>query len=468
MKINKRLLVTLGIAGILLLTAGTGIYFHNKNVKQQIVIEEREKEKEEKEKAEKREEAKRAEESRRQELKSQAEVIDQKLQDVNTDESVCKDAAGTAETAQTVLKEIQNYRDSIGQEESLASEALELLKETEKQANILIQIRSIDETLLTLYDPVSDQTAICTRKNEKAFQEIQQEIWSVPDKYEKKKDTYNHAVSRISEEWNFINDDWNYESSTLKVSVEEMHTDYAKYWKCHILTFSPQQICSSLCGGTYGNPRVKTSEETTDHNGIIGINGSEFSYGSGIPAEGKSMIKSGEIYNDIYSNGNIMCVTQDGGMFTAPLAMTTEEMISRGVKDTYCFGPTLVENGEAYEISGAFNQTYRYQRTAVGMVSPGEYYIIIVEKAGESQGMTYTELQQIFLELGCDYAYNLDGGGSTTLIFKGRIINSLTDGAERPCGDILYFIDAGDGGEGEEIIIHEDEGMLKPSSGSGW
>lgn len=247
-----------------------------------------------------------------------------------------------------------------------------------------------------------------------------------------------------------------------------MHTDFAKYWKCHILTFSPQQICSALCGGTYGNPRVKTSEETAGHNGIIGINGSGFSYGSGIPAEGKSMIKSGEIYNDIYSNGNIMCVTQDGGMFTAPLAMTTEEMISRGVKDTYCFGPTLVENGESYEISGDFNQTYRYQRTAVGMVSPGEYYIIIVEKAGESQGMTYTELQQVFLELGCDYAYNLDGGGSTTLVFKGRILNSLTDGAERPCGDILYFIDAGDGGEGEEIIIHEDEGMLKPSSGTGW
>ena len=424
---NKKSLVILGIAGILLLATGTGIYFHNKNVKQQIIIKERENEK--KEKAEKQEEAKRAEESRRQELKSKAEVIDQKLQAVNTDESVCKDAAGTAETALEVLEEIQNYRDNIGEEETLASEALELLKKTEKQANILIQIRSIDETLPILYDSVSDQVAICTRKNEKTFQEIQQEIWSVPDKFEKKKDTYNYVISRISEEWNFINDEWNYESSTLKVSVEEMHTDYAKYWKCHILTFSPQQICSSLCGGTYGNPRVKTSEETADHNGIIGINGSGFSYGSGIPAEGKSMIKSGEIYSDIYSNGNVMCVTQDGGMFTAPLAMTTEEMISRGVKDTFCFGPTLVEQGKAYEISGAFNQTYRYQRTAVGMISPGEYYIIIVEKAGESQGMTYTELQQVFLELGCDYAYNLDGGGSTTLVFKGRIINSLTDGA---------------------------------------
>ena len=54
--------------------------------------------------------------------------------------------------------------------------------------------------------------------------------------------------------------------------------------------------------------------------------------------------------------------------------------------------------------------------------------------------MTYQELQQVFLDLGCDYAYNLDGGGSATLVFKGRVLNMLTDnGKERACGDILYL-----------------------------
>ena len=147
--------------------------------------------------------------------------------------------------------------------------------------------------------------------------------------------------------------------------------------------------------------------------------------------------------------------------------MTAEGMLNRGVKDTYCFGPTLVENGAAYEISGEFRQSGRYQRTAVGMVNPGNYYLVVVDGkgAGGSQGMTYQELQQVFLDLGCDYAYNLDGGGSSTLVFKGRVLNSLTDGGEeRPCGDILYFIDAGDGGEGDSIIVHEDEAMIRPPS----
>ena len=183
------------------------------------------------------------------------------------------------------------------------------------------------------------------------------------------------------------------------------------------------------------------------------------------------MIKKGIVYNDVYSNGNIFCVTEDGGMFTAAAGMTTKDLLNRGVQDTYCFGPTLVENGEASEISGQFHQTSRYQRAAVGMVNPGDYYLVVVDGKGYSgsQGMTYQELQQVFTDIGCDYAYNLDGGGSATLVFKGKVLNTLTDnGKERACGDILYFVDAGNGSEGKDIVVHENEGMISSSGDSIW
>lgn len=214
-------------------------------------------------------------------------------------------------------------------------------------------------------------------------------------------------------------DDLNYETDTLKVNIEQKDTGYTKYWIAHVQTFSTKQLKSALCGGTYGNPRKTTSEELAAHDGIIGINGSAFSYGSGEPAPGKTMIKDGRVYNDVSSNGNIFCVTEDGGMFTAAAGMTTKDLLNRGVQDTYCFGPTLVENGKACEISGQFHQTARYQRAAVGMVNPGDYYLVVVDGKGYggSQGMTYQELQQVFLNLDCDYAYNLDGGGSATLVF---------------------------------------------------
>ena len=105
------------------------------------------------------------------------------------------------------------------------------------------------------------------------------------------------------------------------------------------------------------------------------------------------------------------------------------------------------------------------------MVNPGDYYLVVVDGKGYggSQGMTYQELQQIFTDLGCDYAYNLDGGGSATLVFKGKVLNTLTDnGKERACGDILYFVDAGNGSEGKDIVVHENEGMISSSGDSIW
>lgn len=462
MKKDKKTLLLVGIAGVLILAGSVGAYNHYQEVQETQRILQEEKEQEERQ---------RAEEERRTrkiaELEQEAKSILSSLEDASTDEILCSDMTRAVKAAKTAKKEIKVFtKKHQNEEEDLLSSSLNILDTAKEAANAILSMQSIDETIASIYDSQDGSVAMSTSKNDKIFRDVQKEIWKLPDSHPKKLEQYNTAISKISEAWNYTNDEWNYETSTLKVSVKPKKTSYTKYWICHIQTFSTQQLSSALCGGTYGNPRAKTSKEVADHNGVIGINGSGFSYSSGEPAPGKSMIKDGKIYNDTYSNGNIMCVTQDGGMFTAIAGMTVEDMLNRGVRDTYCFGPTLVENGKAYEITSAFQQTYRYQRTAVGMVNPGDYYILVVDGKGSggSQGMTYEEMQKVFLDLNCQYAYNLDGGGSTTLVFKGRIINSLTDGNERPCADILYFIDAGDGGEGDDIVVHEDEAMLKPPS----
>lgn len=402
---------------------------------------------------------------RKEELILKADKISSALNEVGSDEGVCDNLEEAVAGAQTAAASCEAFRQDCKTDvDEVKADGLEIIAQVETKVQDIIRIQSVEDMLGQLYNTKTDTVVMNTGKNSKLFQDFQQEMWKIPLDYPKKLQIYETAVQRISQEWNYVNDEWNYESNTLKVSVEEKQTSYTKYWVAHIQTFSTDQLRSALCGGTYGNPRRTTSAEVADHNGVIGINGSGFAYGSGIPAPGKSMIKEGEVYSDVYSNGNIMCVTSDGGMFTAVAGMTTEDMLNRGVRDTYCFGPTLVEEGKAYEITAAFQQTYRYQRSAVGMVSPGDYYIVVVDGKGSggSQGMTYEEIQQVFLDLNCQYAYNMDGGGSTTLVFKGRVLNALTDGNERPCADILYFIDAGDGGEGDEIIVHEDEAMLQP------
>lgn len=371
------------------------------------------------------------------------------------------------EAEQKEIEQKKKQQEEVQKKLQKAIEEAEAEKREKEEAEK--RIKNIQKLLNSLYDESSDSVVMNTSKNGKIFQDAQNEMWKLPKSYEEQRKDFQGIVDRISEEWDYQNDDLHYETSTLKISAEQKDTGYTRYWVCHVETFCTSQLCSALCGGVYGNPRRTVSEELADHNGVIGVNGSGFSYGSGIPAPGKTMIKNGKIYNNTYSNGNILCVTGDGGMFTAEAGMTTEEMLNRNVKDTYCFGPTLIEEEKAAVIDSRFRQRTRYQRMAVGMVSPGNYYLVAVDGkgAGGSQGMIYEELQQVFLDLGCQYAYHLDGGGSTTLVFKGRVLNMLTDsgGKERPCADILYFIDAGDGAEGEEILIHEDEAMIRRPGG---
>lgn len=444
---------------------GYGQYMRERQI-QQEQAEAAEKEEENRRRTESEQERRR---QKQEEMTAQAEQIAWTLEGAGTEEAVISDLSLVAEAARQAQIDIEAFKNTYGEEEEdVVKEAFLILDETLEMAEIILQMEKAEEMLSQLYQ--EDGGAVMyTAKNNRIFRDVQSLIWQIPEKYAEKQEEYQAVIDRVSEAWDYVNDQWHYETNTLKVSVEEKETSYTRYWVCHVQTFSPAQLSSALCGGTYGEPRATVSEEMAVHNGVIGINGSGFSYTSGKPAPGKTMIKDGKVYEDVYSNGNIMCVTGDGGMFTAVAGLTTKQLLKRNVKDTYCFGPTLIEGGEKYPISGDFRQTYRYQRTAVGMVSPGEYYLVAVQGngAGGSQGMTYGELQQVFLELGCSYAYNLDGGGSTTLVFKGRVVNTLTDASgERPCGDILYFIDAGDGEEGEDIIIHEEEAMLLPPSGS--
>ena len=58
---------------------------------------------------------------------------------------------------------------------------------------------------------------------------------------------------------------------------------------------------------------------------------------------------------------------------------------------------------------------------------------------GYSRGATMTELAQIMAGLGCQCAYNLDGGGSSAMYWNGAIINQPSNGGERATSDIFYI-----------------------------
>jgi len=108
-------------------------------------------------------------------------------------------------------------------------------------------------------------------------------------------------------------------------------------------------------------------------------------------------------------------------------------------------GPVLLRGGASAaaadpgEYAAGF-RLGRHPRTAVGARADGAVVLAVVDGRQPilSVGMTIGELAALMTELGCVEAINLDGGGSTTMVIRGRVVNHPSDaGGERPVGDAL-------------------------------
>lgn len=92
-------------------------------------------------------------------------------------------------------------------------------------------------------------------------------------------------------------------------------------------------------------------------------------------------------------------------------------------------GPSLVSNGEVQvtadeEVFFGTSIPKVHPRTACGYTVDGKLILLVVDGRQEaSRGVSLPELALIMQQLGCVEALNLDGGGSSTLVAGGRLIN---------------------------------------------
>lgn len=108
-------------------------------------------------------------------------------------------------------------------------------------------------------------------------------------------------------------------------------------------------------------------------------------------------------------------------------------------------GAQLVKDGLAYEEGGGLD---RHPRTCVGIKADGSVVFFTVDGRqfeSDMYGMSYAELSCALLYYGCVEAYNLDGGGSTTMIIRNEyndfdVLNSPSDGSERSDSNALLVV----------------------------
>ena len=189
----------------------------------------------------------------------------------------------------------------------------------------------------------------------------------------------------------------------------------------------------------FGKGYTEHALEMANRKGAIGAtNGDFYSMGSlGV------LIRNGEIYRDEVSPlESVLALYKDGHMEIYEAGeVTMGELIDKDVWQTWSFGPRLLdENGKAMTVFEKKNPEAN-PRTVIGMVEPGHYMLIVVDgrQDGYSYGMTYDELAQLCEQLGLALAYNLDGGGSSEMIFGGETVSRPSD--DRDVSDIIFLTD---------------------------
>jgi hypothetical protein len=119
-----------------------------------------------------------------------------------------------------------------------------------------------------------------------------------------------------------------------------------------------------------------------------------------------------------------------------------------GVFDAIGGGPILVADGT---ITGDCNGAIcnRNPRTGVGITADGQILLVVVDgrQPGYSTGLTMHQFARLFVDLGATDAMNLDGGGSSTMVVNGEVVNRPSDGFERSVGSAIVILPGPDPGE---------------------
>lgn len=235
-----------------------------------------------------------------------------------------------------------------------------------------------------------------------------------------------------------------YEDDNLYIVLNRYRYCSTYIYVAEIYMANPVLLKTAFANDKFGrNICKRTTDMAKEKGAILAING-DF-YGA---RETGYVIRDGVLYRNVPNvKSQDLAIFEDGvfGVFNES-DIKAEDVLDLGVTHILNFGPALVVDGrisvgERQEVSHA---SYSNPRTAVGMIEPGHYIFVVSDgRTDESKGLSLYQLGTFMQMAGCKTAYNLDGGGSSTMVFKGQLINKPCPGygyiVERSVSDIVYI-----------------------------
>lgn len=237
-----------------------------------------------------------------------------------------------------------------------------------------------------------------------------------------------------------------YKDENISINLTETTVNHTQVYVADVTVSSSEYLKTAFAQNSFGtNVTAKTSVTAADNDAILAVNGDYY----GANSSGY-VIRNGVVYRDTVrenSNNGDLAIYKDGSFkIIYEDQISAEQLVKDGVINLLAFGPALVENGEIavgknQEVGQAMASN---PRTAIGIIDENHYIIVVSDgRTSESEGLSLYQLAEVMKSYGAKTAYNLDGGGSSTLYFNGQVINKPTTGgnkiSERAVSDIVYI-----------------------------
>lgn len=240
--------------------------------------------------------------------------------------------------------------------------------------------------------------------------------------------------------------DSSYKDENISINLTETTVNDTQVYVADVTVSSSEYLKTAFAQNSFGtNVTAKTSVTAADNDAILAVNGDYY----GANSSG-FVIRNGVVYRDTVrenSNNGDLAIYKDGSFkIIYEDQISADQLVKDGVINLLAFGPALVENGEIavgknQEVGQAMASN---PRTAIGIIDENHYIIVVSDgRTSESEGFSLYQLAEVMKSYGAKTAYNLDGGGSSTLYFNGQVINKPTTGgnkiSERAVSDIVYI-----------------------------
>lgn len=169
----------------------------------------------------------------------------------------------------------------------------------------------------------------------------------------------------------------------------------------------------------YGGQEV--IEMAQENKALVAINGGSAKIRNHALIPRGIFMQDGKVLYDSGKKEKLIAFNKDHVLVLAKL--NSKEAKKQGIVDAVCFGPYLIVNGKASKFNGDGGYGNR-PRTAIGQRQDGIVLFVTVDGKTGINGTTMKDLTDIFIRYKAYNAANLDGGGSTTLVEKNKLVNS--------------------------------------------